>query len=98
MGMVWQSWKSTGIRAALLAVWLASASASQAEPPVCIDACAQARAKVAGLVAKFEANKAAYTSRRFSEADTRALMIDPFFEALGWDPTNRARRNSSSSG
>ncbi len=92
MGMVLQSWKSTGIRAALVAVWLTSASVSQAEPPVCIDACALAREKVSGLVAKFEANKAAYTSRRFSEAETRALLIDPFFEALGWDPTNRARR------
>ncbi len=57
-----QSLKSMRIRAALVAVWLASASASQAGPPVCIDACALARAKVAGLVAKFEANKAAYTS------------------------------------
>ncbi len=81
-----------GIRAALVAVWLGAAAASQAGPPVCIDACALARAKVAGLVAKFDANKAAYTSRRFSEAETRALLIDPFFEALGWDPTNRARR------
>ncbi len=90
--MARQSWKSTAVRAALVAVWLASASASQAGPPVCIDACAQARAKVAGLVAKFDANTAAYTSRHFSEAGTRALLIDPFFEALGWDPTNRARR------
>ncbi len=90
--MVWQSLKSIGIRAALVVVWLGAASASQAEPPVCIDACARARAKVAGLVAKFEANKAFFTSRRFTEADTRALLIDPFFEALGWDPTNRARR------
>ncbi len=70
MGMVWQSWKSTGFWAALVAAWFASASASQAGPPACIDACALARAKVAGLVAKFEANKAAYTSRRFTEVET----------------------------
>ena len=56
-------------------VWLASASASQAEPPVCIDACALARAKVAGLVAKFDANQAVYKSRRFSKSDTRALLL-----------------------
>ena len=86
MEIVWQSLKSLGIRAALVAVWLGAAAVSQSAPPVCIDACALARAK-------FEANKAAYTSRRFTEADTRALLIDPFFEALGWDPTNRARRH-----
>ena len=63
------------IRAALVVVWLASASASQAEPPVCIDACALARAEVARLVAKFESNKVAYTSPRFTEAETRALLL-----------------------
>ncbi len=57
------------IRAALMAVWLASASASQAEPPVWIDACALARAELAALVVEFDANKAVYKSRRFSEAE-----------------------------
>ncbi len=64
-----------GIWAGLVGVWLASASALQAEPPVCIDACALARENVAALVATFEANKAFHTSRRISEVETRALPL-----------------------
>ena len=37
MEMAWQSWKSTGISAALVAVWLASTSALQAAAPVWIE-------------------------------------------------------------
>ncbi len=75
MEIVWQSLKSLGIRAALVAVWLGAASVSQSAPPACIDACALGRAKAAGLVASYEANKVFFTSRRFSEADTRALLL-----------------------
>ncbi len=54
MEMVRQSLKSMGIRAGLVGVWLASASALQAEPPVCIDACALARVRAGGQVLNVE--------------------------------------------
>ncbi len=48
----------------------------------------QARARMVELTAKFRANSAFYTSRKFNEAQTRALFIDEFFSILGWDVRN----------
>jgi len=92
MRKLWRSSRLLWIQAALLAVWIGAPPLSRADTPACIGACAVARAIVADLVATFEADKAFYTSRRFSEADTRARFIDPFFDALGWDTGNRQRR------
>lgn len=55
----------------------------------CPAACETARATIAGLVREFEADADRYTSPAFSEAETRVQFIDRFFEALGWDVTNR---------
>jgi hypothetical protein len=78
--------------AVFLAVLVLGSPSPHAEtaPLPCEGACAAARAKVAALVAAFEAGAAHYTSPAFSEGQTRARFIDPFFEALGYDPANRA--------
>ncbi len=41
------------------------------------------------LINTFSANLASYKSARYNETETRREFIDPFFEALGWDMTNR---------
>ncbi len=91
MEMARQCLKSIGIRAALVAVWLASASASQAAAPVCIDACAQACAKVAALVAFFESDKAFFTSRRLSENRIEEQQLDLFADRTS-SATMQAKR------
>ena len=45
---------------------------------------------VLDLVARFERNLEDYRSARYNEAQVRREFIDPMFEALGWDMTNRA--------
>ena len=42
------------------------------------------------LVAKFEADKAYYVSKEYSEAQARIDLITPLFKALGWDVENEA--------
>ncbi len=42
------------------------------------------------LVERFERNIASYRAAGYNEAQVRTEFIDPFFEALGWDMTNRA--------
>ena len=44
---------------------------------------------IAELVERFERNRRQYT-KAYNEAQTRTEFIDPFFEALGWDMTNRS--------
>ena len=41
------------------------------------------------LVAKFTANRDAYRSGKYNEAQLRQEFLDPFFEALGWDVYNK---------
>ncbi len=74
------------------ALWLATLGLAHAGEATCVEACALARSKVAALVARFEADIPFHTSRRFNEAETRARLIDPFFEALGWDVRNLRRQ------
>ncbi|MBI5379482.1 MAG: N-6 DNA methylase [Nitrospirae bacterium] len=45
---------------------------------------------IADLVQRFETHRDAYRSQGYNEAQLRREFIDPFFEALGWDVTNRA--------
>ena len=42
------------------------------------------------LVDQFSANREAYRSGRYNEAQLRQEFLNPFFEALGWDMTNRS--------
>ncbi len=42
------------------------------------------------LVNKFEADKAHYLSKAYSEAQARIDFITPLFKALGWDVDNEA--------
>lgn len=46
------------------------------------------------LVERYEANRGSYlkSSDAYNETDARAEYIDPFFEILGWDLQNRARK------
>ena len=48
-------------------------------PPVIIDE----------LVARFRANLDSYKRGAYNETQVRREFIDPFFEALGWDVSNR---------
>lgn len=49
----------------------------------------QAKDTIAGLVAKFQHNLSDYKRASYNETLTRIDFINPFFEALGWDMTNR---------
>ena len=42
------------------------------------------------LVERFDRNIEAYQSPAYNETHLRKEFIDPFFEALGWDMTNKA--------
>jgi hypothetical protein len=44
---------------------------------------------IKALVAKFDQNKESYLRSTYNEAQVRTEFIDPLFEALGWDVTNR---------
>ena len=44
---------------------------------------------VVELVEKFQHNEDAYRSGHYNEAQLRIEFLDPFFEALGWDVSNR---------
>lgn len=41
------------------------------------------------LVQRFERNIESYRSPAYNETQLRREFIDPFFEALGWDVTNK---------
>lgn len=53
----------------------------------------EAKAKIAGLVQKFDSRKEFYTSSDYLEKEVRRDFIDPFFEALGWDVLNSGRNS-----
>ena len=42
------------------------------------------------LIARFDQNVEAYQNQVYNETQVRREFIDPFFEALGWDITNKA--------
>jgi len=46
--------------------------------------------RVVELVETFEQHIEAYRSQQYNETQLRREFIDPFFEALGWDVTNKA--------
>ena len=46
--------------------------------------------QISSLVDRFERNIEAYRSPAYNETQLRREFIDPFFEALGWDVTNKA--------
>ena len=46
--------------------------------------------QISSLVERFERNIEAYQRPAYNETQLRREFIDPFFEALGWDVTNRA--------
>jgi len=46
--------------------------------------------RLQSLVSKFEADKAHYLSKDYSEAQARIDFITPLFKALGWDVENEA--------
>ena len=45
--------------------------------------------EIVELVRRFDANSAAYSRDPYNEAQLRREFVDPFFESLGWDMTNR---------
>jgi len=51
---------------------------------------AKASSRVVELIETFERNIEAYRSQQYNEAQLRREFIDPFFEELGWDVTNKA--------
>ncbi len=48
----------------------------------------QAKKEIKKLIEKYERVKKAKQLRRYDEADTRRVFIEPFFQALGWDVYN----------
>src|SRR5512145_491362 len=46
--------------------------------------------RVVELVETFEQQIEAYRSQQYNETQLRREFIDPFFEELGWDVTNKA--------
>jgi hypothetical protein len=46
--------------------------------------------QVSSLIERFQQNIEAYQSPAYNETQLRIEFIDPFFEALGWDVTNKA--------
>jgi type I restriction-modification system DNA methylase subunit len=49
----------------------------------------QARLKIGTLVDRFRTNIDVYKKSVYNEAQVRREFIDPFFEALGWDVSNK---------
>ena len=46
--------------------------------------------QIAELIANFEQNIESYRSQSYGEAEVRVEFVNPLFEALGWDVTNKA--------
>ena len=49
----------------------------------------QAKQKVAELIERFRRNLDVYKKSAYNETQVRREFIDPFFEALGWDVSNK---------
>jgi hypothetical protein len=52
----------------------------------------KAPAAIESLVRRFEEQRPDYQAQRYNETQVRREFLDPFFEALGWDVSNRADR------
>ena len=46
--------------------------------------------EIINLIERFDRNRDTYMSGRYNETQLRIEFVDPFFEALGWDVSNRA--------
>ena len=46
--------------------------------------------RVVELIETFDGNAKALQSQQYNETQLRREFIDPFFEELGWDVTNKA--------
>jgi len=46
--------------------------------------------RVLELIETFDRNNKALHSQQYNETQLRRKLIDPFFEELGWDVTNKA--------
>ncbi len=46
--------------------------------------------RVVELIETFDRDIEAYHSQQYNETQFRGEFIDPFFEELGWDVTNKA--------
>jgi predicted type IV restriction endonuclease len=51
----------------------------------------QGKDEIAALCRYFERNKREFLASDFKEAQVRQTLIDPLFEALGWDVRNSER-------
>jgi type I restriction-modification system DNA methylase subunit len=60
---------------------------SEQNPPTPITH--QAPPEIAALVERFTGQRAAYRAGKYNETQLRRDFLDPLFEALGWDLTNR---------
>ena len=49
-----------------------------------------APAQIIALIERFDRNRDAYLSAQYNETQLRQEFINPFFETLGWDMTNKA--------
>jgi type I restriction-modification system DNA methylase subunit len=50
---------------------------------------------VTDLISKYEEDKAYYQSPRYNETQLRTDFLDPFFELLGWDITNKSGKSNN---
>ncbi|MGC9394602.1 MAG: Eco57I restriction-modification methylase domain-containing protein, partial [Anaerolineae bacterium] len=48
---------------------------------------------ISDLIQRFDDNRAAYQAAAYNEAQVRQEFINPLFEALGWDVTNKQGRS-----
>ena len=46
--------------------------------------------EIINLIERFDRNRDTYMSGRYNETQLRIEFVDPFFEALGWDVSNKA--------
>ena len=47
------------------------------------------------LIQKYESNRDYYQSPKYNETQLRADFLDPFFEMLGWDITNKSGKSNN---
>lgn len=64
--------------------------ARKAAPRLHLRFMAETPKQIAEQVAKFDQNLDAYHTVAYGETEARVEFINPFFEALGWDVTNKA--------
>lgn len=55
----------------------------------------KAKKDIESLVQKFEDHRAEYKQTEYNETQTRRDFIDPFFEALGWDISNKEKMSEA---